>query len=79
MKIELDKLVHFFASGWLFFVLLTLIGSLPIAVFGAFSVGIAKEFYDYKKTGFNILDLVWNFGGIALSVLIYLSKNHAAI
>lgn len=74
-KIELDKIVHFFASGWVFFVILTLTGYLPIAALGSFAVGLAKEFYDYNKTGFNVIDLFWNFSGIFLSVLIYLLKN----
>jgi len=67
-----DKFLHFFASGWIFLFLTTIINSVAVCFFVTFLIGLAKEIYDYKwGNGEDMYDMVANILGIIVTLLIF--------
>jgi uncharacterized membrane protein YjjP (DUF1212 family) len=67
-----DKLLHFFLSGWLFLVMVNVGVEDGVAFFVTFFIGVFKEIYDQKyRNGAEFGDLLANFLGIIISMLIY--------
>ncbi len=53
-----DKLLHFFYGSAMSFILFNFIdGKMVVLAIAVFA--IAKELYDYKKTGFSFIDIVF--------------------
>jgi len=72
MKIQKDKLQHFWYSTFATF-FLSLIFGMPGAVILVLLAGICKEIYDeyVKGTGFDIYDLFADILGIVSGVILY--------
>lgn len=72
-RFALDKQAHFFASGWVFFVLMIVFNDYDYGIVGTVVLFTAKELYDkyVKGTGFNIGDMVFNVIGLVVALLIY--------
>ena len=67
-----DKILHFFASGWIFLILNHFLDSIFICFLITFLIGIVKEIYDWKfRNGADFYDLVANLLGIFVSMFIY--------
>lgn len=66
-----DKLLHFFASGWIFLMLNHFIYSITICFLITFLIGIVKEVYDWKfRNGADFYDVVANLLGIFITMFI---------
>jgi len=68
-----DKLLHFFASGWIFLMLNHFIPSILLCFGITFLVGIIKELYDWKfRNGADFYDVVANVLGIFVSMIVFI-------
>lgn len=70
---NLDKITHFFASGWIFLVLMLIFNDLDIGIMASVVIFIGKEIYDqfWGGTGFNIKDALASFLGVVTSLIIW--------
>lgn len=70
---HIDKICHFFVSGWIFLIVHHLDCSIILSFLVAFYVGTLKELLDFWFYGkFDIKDILANTLGILISLLITL-------
>ena len=68
-KIESDKLLHFLTTYAIILSTFLIFHNLLIAVSVATILGVGKEIYDIKKTGFSKLDLMADGIGILIGTI----------
>ena len=68
-----DKLLHLFASGWIFLVLNHFIDSISVCFLITFLIGAIKEMYDWKyRNGADVYDVFANILGIMISMIVFI-------
>jgi hypothetical protein len=69
-----DKLLHFFASGWIFLMLINFTNCIFFSFLTTLLIGGIKEIYDWKyRNGADFYDIVANILGIFASMIIFIN------
>lgn len=67
-----DKILHFLASGYGFFVLMIIFKEYDIAITASLILFFGKEVYDENfGSGFDIKDALASLAGVVVSVVLY--------